>query len=238
MSKSPLVRPPAGATPVLRRPTYLPSPNLNSPKSCFFPFDLSDSLVLDSLSPSFLSTTLPDSILVIMVLNHSSLPSLASSLAKSTACFHSSGPPTLPSSCLASSLSTLSCLSPRVSSRMASCSRASSRTSVSVLGLDASRTSTSGSGLRLLGVGHSEDFGLDPRACFHSRLYSFTDSEVVSRVSSVDDVAGVSFSFASVVVGGSMSLVLFITVHIQTGRTVHRTDTTDRHRQNHAPLYS
>ena len=44
-------------------------------------------------------------------------------------------------------------------------------------------------------------------------------------------VVGVSFSFASVVVGGSMSLVLFITVQIQTGRTVHRTDRTDRHRQ-------
>ena len=202
-------------------------PNLNSPMSCFFPFDLSDTVVLDSLSSSFLSSTLPDSILAIMVLNHSSLPSLASSFAKSTAFFHSSGSPTLPSSCLVSSLSTLSCLSPRASSRMGSCSRASSRTSVSALGPDTSRTFTSGSGLRLLDAGFSEDEGLDSRTSFNSRLYSFTDSEVVSWDSSVEVVVGVSFSFASVVVGESMSLVLFITVQIQTGRTVHRTDRTD-----------
>ena len=204
------------------------SPNLNSTKSCFFPFDLSESVVLDSLSSTFLSSTLPYLILAIMVPNHSCLPSLDSSLAKSTACFHFSGSPTLPSSCLASSLATLPCLSPR----------ASSRTFVSALGLDASRTSTSGSGWRLLGVGHSEDVGLDSSACIDSRLYSFPDSEVVSRDSSVDVFAGVSFSFASVVVGGFMSLVLFVTIQIQTGRTVHRTDRTDRHRQNQAPLYS
>ena len=215
------------------------SPNLNSPKSCLFPFDLSDSVVLDSLSSSFLSSTLPDSILAIMVLNPCSLPSLASFL-RIVNCL-------LPfirfayAAVLMLGVVPVDAFVPFTSSVFV---HGFVFTSVFAhLCLCAwtrriSRTFTSRSGLRLLGVGHSEDEGLASRTSFNSRLYSFKDSEVVSRDSSVDVVVGVSFSFASVVVGGSMSLVLFIIVQIQTGRTVHRIDRTDRHRQNQAPLYS